>query len=112
MEIKHIMMHSVETVAADELLCEAARKMASQNIGFLPVWQDGALVGVITDRDIVVRAVARGFDPEQTIVVVLTSGGLKDPGASRTWLPAVPDAPADFDGVLRVLGERYGLRDL
>ena len=68
MEIKHIMMRSVETVEPDELLCEAARKMASQNIGFLPVWQDGALVGVITDRDIVVRAVARGFDPEQTIV--------------------------------------------
>ena len=54
----------------------------------------------------------KALDPEQTIVVVLTSGGLKDPGASRTWLPAVPDAPADFDGVLRVLGERYGLRDL
>ena len=68
MEIKDIMMRSVETVEPDELLCEAARKMASQNIGFLPVWQEGQLVGVITDRDIVVRAIARGFDPEQTIV--------------------------------------------
>ncbi len=68
MEIKDIMMRSVETVEPDELLCEAARKMAAQNIGFLPVWQEGQLVGVITDRDIVVRAVARGFDPEQTIV--------------------------------------------
>ncbi len=68
MEIKDIMMRSVETIEPDEPLCEAARKMAAQNIGFLPVWQEGQLVGVITDRDIVVRAVARGFDPEQTIV--------------------------------------------
>jgi CBS domain-containing protein len=74
MEIKDTMMRSVETVEPDESLCEAARKMASQNIGLLPVWQDGALVGVVTDRDIVVRAVARGFDPEQTIVEeVMTS---------------------------------------
>lgn len=68
MEIKDIMMRTVETVEPDELICEAARKMAAQNIGFLPVWQEGQLVGVVTDRDIVVRAVARGFDPEQTIV--------------------------------------------
>ncbi|MEO8164092.1 MAG: CBS domain-containing protein [Betaproteobacteria bacterium] len=68
MEIKDIMMRSVETIEPDELLSEAARKMASQNIGFLPVWQEDQLVGVITDRDIVVRAVACGFDPEQTIV--------------------------------------------
>lgn len=74
MEIRDIMMRSVETVDPDESLCEAARKMALQNIGLLPVWQDGALVGVLTDRDIVVRAVARGFDPEQTIVEeVMTS---------------------------------------
>src|SRR5262245_50294130 len=52
----------------------------------------------------------KALDPDQTIVVVLTSSGLKDPGASRTWLPPVPDAPADLDGVLRVLRERYGLR--
>ena len=74
MEIKDIMMRSVETIEPDESVCEAARKMASQNIGFLPVWQDGELVGVLTDRDIVVRAVARGFDAEQTIVEeVMTS---------------------------------------
>ena len=35
-------------------------------------------------------AARKALDPDQTIVVVLTSGGLKDPGASRTWLPPVP----------------------
>jgi hypothetical protein len=54
----------------------------------------------------------RTLDPERPVVVVLTSGGLKDPGATRTWLPPVPDAPGDLDGVLRVLREQYGLRDL
>jgi CBS domain-containing protein len=80
MEIKDIMLRSVETIEPDESVCEAARKMASQNIGFLPVWQEGGLVGVVTDRDIVVRGVARGFDPEQTIVEeVMTTSVLSLP---------------------------------
>lgn len=83
MEIKDIMMRSVETVEPDESISEAAAKMAAQNIGFLPVWQDGALLGVLTDRDIVVRAVARGFDPEQTIVEeVMTSSVVSLPESS------------------------------
>jgi hypothetical protein len=51
----------------------------------------------------------KALDPEQTIVVVLTSGGLKDPGASRAWLPPVPAAGADLDRLLTVLREAYGL---
>ena len=43
------------------------------------------------------------------VVIVLTSGGLKDPGASRAWLPPVPAAGADFDRLLTVLREAYGL---
>jgi CBS domain-containing protein len=83
MVIKDIMMCSVETIEPDESICEAAARMAAQNIGFLPVWQDGALLGVITDRDIVVRAVARGFDPEQTIVEeVMTSTVVSLPESS------------------------------
>src|SRR5438552_16490775 len=74
MEIRDIIKSTFTTEEPYESLCEAARKMESQNIGLLPVWQDGALVGVVTDRDIVVRGVARGFDPEQTIVEeVMTS---------------------------------------
>ena len=54
-------------------------------------------------------AAQRKLDPDQVIVIVLTSSGLKDPGASRAWLPPVPTAPADFDGVLAVLRDSYGL---
>jgi threonine synthase len=49
------------------------------------------------------------FRRDETIVVVLTSGGLKDYGASRAWLPELPAAPARFDGLLDVLKRSYGL---
>jgi CBS domain-containing protein len=68
MQIREIMTSSVETIAAYASLKEAARKMESEDVGFLPVLEDGELVGVITDRDITVRAVSRGLDPEQTTV--------------------------------------------
>ena len=54
-------------------------------------------------------AARKALDPAQTIVIILTSGGLKDPGASRTWLPPVPAAGDDFDRLLTVLREAYGL---
>jgi threonine synthase len=49
------------------------------------------------------------FRRDETVVVVLTSGGLKDYGASRAWLPELPAAPASFDGLLGVLRQSYGL---
>jgi len=54
-------------------------------------------------------AARKALDPAQTIVIVLTSGGLKDPGATRTWLPPVPAAGNDFDRLLAVLRDSYGL---
>ena len=68
MQLKEIMTRTVETVGSDASLAEAARKMQDKEIGFLPVVNGGQVVGVITDRDITVRAVARGLDPEQTTV--------------------------------------------
>ena len=68
MQLWEIMTRSVETIAPDASLKDAARKMDSEDIGFLPVLKEGELIGVITDRDITVRAVSRGFDPEQTTV--------------------------------------------
>jgi hypothetical protein len=42
-------------------------------------------------------------------VVVLTSGGLKDYGASHAWLPAVPSAGPDLESTLSVIESSYGL---
>ena len=69
MRLSKIMTGSIQTVAPGASLAEAARKMASQDIGSLPVCSDPRKVlGIITDRDITVRAVARGLDPNQTKV--------------------------------------------
>jgi len=70
MQVKEIMTCSVETINSDANLVEAAEKMKSLEIGALPVWEADELVGMITDRDITVRAIAERKDPSSTSVVV------------------------------------------
>ena len=87
----------------DEGIFEAQRALAREEGVFVEPSSAAALTAVM-------QLVARkAVDPEQTIVLVLTSSGLKDPGASRAWLPEVPAAGDDFDALLGVLRERYGL---
>jgi CBS domain-containing protein len=69
MKLASIMTGGIETIAPHATLAEAAKKMASQDIGSLPVCGERRrVVGIITDRDITVRAVARGMDPNSTRV--------------------------------------------
>src|ERR1700704_2369743 len=69
MRLGNLMTGAIQTGAPGASLAEAAKKMASQDIGSLPVGSDKRkLLGIITDRDIHVRAVARGLDPTQTKV--------------------------------------------
>ena len=68
MNAEDVMTREVHTVAPGTLLLEAARLMAEHDIGFLPVMEDNVLVGVVTDRDIVVRGAAEGALPTQTKV--------------------------------------------
>ncbi|MGE5640348.1 MAG: CBS domain-containing protein [Clostridia bacterium] len=69
MRLSNIMTGSIQTVAPGASLAEAAKKMASADIGSLPVCSgERKVIGIITDRDIAVRAVARGLDPNATRV--------------------------------------------
>jgi CBS domain-containing protein len=69
MRCEEIMKRQVQRSAEGESLQQAAEKMASANIGFLPVCDEGGRVlGIITDRDITVRAVARNRPPDATTV--------------------------------------------
>jgi CBS domain-containing protein len=69
MKLSTIMTGGIETIPPQASLAEAAKKMASQDIGSLPVCAEPRrVVGIITDRDITVRAVARGMDPNRTRV--------------------------------------------
>jgi CBS domain-containing protein len=68
MQIRDIMTRPVELAAPDDTIREAARKMAAMDCGILPVGENDRLVGMISDRDIVTRAVAEGFDPDECYV--------------------------------------------
>ena len=60
------MTPDVEIVAPDDTLHTAAKMMADLDTGALPVGENDRLVGMITDRDITIRAVAEGRDPDKT----------------------------------------------
>ena len=68
MQIKEVMTRGVEVIRPEDTLQEAARKMKSIDVGPLPVCDGERLVGMITDRDIIVRATADGRDPKTTPV--------------------------------------------
>ena len=65
MHVSDIMSRDVKLVAPDDSLEKAAKLMAKLDIGVVPVGEDDRLVGMITDRDITVRAVAAGKKPKE-----------------------------------------------
>ncbi|HLO33543.1 MAG TPA: CBS domain-containing protein [Anaerolineales bacterium] len=67
MKLKEIMTKDVEVIHPDEPLRAVAQKMRARDIGFLPVCDGDRLIGVVTDRDIIVRATAEGMDPNGII---------------------------------------------
>jgi len=62
MKVSEVMTRDVCLARPDETLQQVADRMAAKDIGFMPVGDDERLLGTITDRDIVVRAVAKGLD--------------------------------------------------
>jgi CBS domain-containing protein len=71
------MSRNVECIGPEQTIREAARKMKDLDVGPLPVCGEGdRLVGMITDRDITVRATAEGRDPSTTSVREVMSEGV------------------------------------
>jgi CBS domain-containing protein len=68
MLLKEIMTHNVEVISPSDTLEQAAKKMEELDVGPLPVCDGDRFVGMITDRDITVRATAAGCDPKTTLV--------------------------------------------
>ena len=68
MQVKDVMSQTVEMAVPDDTLQEAATRMRCWNVGILPVKEGDRMVGVITDRDIVMRAVCEAKDMKQTRV--------------------------------------------
>lgn len=68
MLVRDIMTHEVTALAPSVSIADVAAIMRQLEIGSLPVMHQGSLVGIITDRDIVVRVVAEGLDPHMETV--------------------------------------------
>ena len=72
MKVSECMTRDVNTIAPDRTIRDAARLMADKDIGCIPVGENDKLVGMITDRDIAVRAVCEGKNPDTPIREVMT----------------------------------------
>jgi CBS domain-containing protein len=66
--VKDVMQREVAVIGPDVWLALAACRMRDRDVGCLPVVENGQLIGMITDRDIVVRGVAEGLDPHRAMV--------------------------------------------
>jgi CBS domain-containing protein len=72
MKVNEAMTRDVRVASPDQSIQEAARIMAEIDAGALPVGENDKLVGVLTDRDIAVRAVAQGKDPSTKVRDVMS----------------------------------------
>ena len=72
MKVSKIMSRDVNLLNPDQTICVAASLMAEIDAGALPVGENDRLVGMITDRDIVVRAVAQGRSADTKVAAVMS----------------------------------------
>src|SRR5436190_10535196 len=92
--IREVMPQNPSSVAADRPVAEAARTMRDEDTGFVPVVDGGRVVGALTDRDIAIRVVAEGRDPQSTSVREIASTEL-----------VTLDPQQDLDEALRLMAQ-------
>jgi CBS domain-containing protein len=92
--INEVMTHDPRTVSSDAPLTDVAKEMDQADTGAIIVAEDGRFRGIVTDRDIVVRAIAAGKDPKST-----TAGEIATTGAQTV----TPDQ--SVDDALRIMRE-------
>lgn len=73
-QIREVMNTDVQTINPNATLEEAAQEMQDGDFGSMPVVEDDSLLGVITDRDIAIRAVAEGKGPDTPVRDVMSEG--------------------------------------
>jgi CBS domain-containing protein len=75
--VEEIMTHDPRTVDAGDTVVDAARQMRDGDVGDVIVMQGGQVSGIVTDRAIVIRAVAEGRDPQSTPVGEVCTSDLR-----------------------------------
>ena len=73
MKVSDVMTRDVQTVTPDQTAREAANFMLSADAGSIPVTEGDRLIGMITDRDIAVRGIAKGHGPETPVRELMTN---------------------------------------
>ena len=95
MKAKDVMTTDPVTLGPQATLGEAATLMRQEDCGSIPIVEDGRLVGIVTDRDIVVRAVAAGKDARNTKVREVMSAD-----------PVCISPDTDVDEAAKVMADR------
>ena len=72
MKVREVMTRDVQTIRPDQPVQEAASFMLSADAGSVPVTDGDRLIGMITDRDIAVRGVAKGYGPDTPVRELMT----------------------------------------
>jgi len=72
MKISEVMTRDVQTVRPDQPVQQAASFMLSADAGSIPVTDGERLIGMITDRDIAVRGIAKGYGPDTPVRELMT----------------------------------------
>jgi len=75
-KLSDIMTKNVISVSPNQTIEEAARLMSENNVGSLPVVENGQLKGIITDRDITLRSTAKGGNEKAKVAECMSSGNL------------------------------------
>jgi CBS domain-containing protein len=92
---RDIMHAGAECISDSQHLQQAARQMRDSDVGALPICSDdGRLLGIVTDRDIVIKCVANGVDPSTVTAGQLAQGK-----------PVTVDSKADVNDVLHLMEE-------
>jgi CBS domain-containing protein len=91
-KIREVMTENPCAIDADKPVSYAAKMMKEENVGFAPIVERDRLVGAVTDRDIAVKVVAEGRDPESTRVREIASTDL-----------VTVDPQQDLDEALRLM---------
>ncbi len=92
--VSEIMSSDVQVVTPGDTLRAAAQLMQDRDVGALPVCESNTLLGIVTDRDIAVRGVAGGLDPDKDCVSDVMTDGVE-----------VCTADDDAQDVMRRMGE-------
>ncbi len=84
--VRDVMTARPTSIASDALVVEAARRMVAEDVGSLPVVSEEVVVGMVTDRDLVLHVLAKDLDPHKVSVGVV---------CTQNPVTVGPDEPLD-----------------